>query len=116
MAGGKDLIDGIKDEMGAYDDYRLNVFQTERAGHAGAYFYAVLELVSEDNVASVAELHKLADKLKRRFRDRHSIRVRQFLIRKPENDRRVGAKTFKQKKRTAERRSRHKKVLIHTVG
>lgn len=78
--------------------------------------FAVLELVSEDNEASLAELHKLADTLKRRFRDRHGIRVRQFLIRKPENDRRVGAKAFKQKNRTAERRSRHEKVLIHSVG
>jgi UDP-GlcNAc:undecaprenyl-phosphate GlcNAc-1-phosphate transferase len=116
LAGRQDLIDGINDEMGDRDDYQLNAFQTERAGHPGAYLYAVLELVSEDNVASLAELHKLADTLKRRFRNRHGIRVRQFLIRKPENDRRVGDKAFKQKKRTTERRSRHEKVLIHSVG
>jgi len=115
VAGTQDLIEGINDELGGRSDYRLNVFQAEREDHPGAYVYAVLELLSEDNPASLAELRRLAEKLKRRFKGRHGIGVRQFLIRKSVNDRRVGMKPVAQTRRSADRRSRHKLRLILSV-
>lgn len=115
LNGALDLIAGIASEMKSRDDYQLHVYQAEREGRQDRYVYAVLEVLNEDTEASVGEIKGLVEKLKRRFKGKAGIRVRQFLIRNSANDRRVGSKHITQDFRSIDRRSKHHKKLIHSA-
>lgn len=110
------LIAEVKTEMNTRDDYRLCVYQAQRAGREGPYVYAVLEMLTEESDAATEELRRLVAALKRRLKGRKmGVRVRQFLIRNPLNDRRVGRKRTDREFRSEERRQRHLKKLIHST-
>ncbi len=109
------LIDGLAEEMKSRDDYRLHVYQAEREGRQDRYVYAVLEILNEDTESSVEEIKGLVAKLKKSFKGKAGIRVRQFLIRNGANDRRVGSKHITQNLRNTDRRSKHHKKLIHSA-
>ena len=115
LEGARLLIDGLAEEMKSRDDYQLHVYQAEREGRQDRYVYAVLEVLNEDTETSVEEIKGLVEKLKRRFKGKAGIRVRQFLIRNSANDRRVGAKHTTQNFRSIDRRSKHHKKLIHNT-
>ncbi len=109
------LIAEVKTEMDSRDDYRLCVYQTQRAGRGSPYIYAVLEMLTEESDAEAEELKRLVTALKRRFKGKMGVRVRQFLIRNPVNDRRVGRKSTDREFRSEERRQQHQKRLIHST-
>lgn len=110
----QDLIAGIACEMMSRDDYRLRVYQTEHEGRQTPYVYAVLEVLAEDNDAAVEEVSALVQVLKRRFKGKSGIRVRHLIVRNADNDRRVGKQRIAAKGPDVERRSRHRKILLHT--
>jgi undecaprenyl-phosphate alpha-N-acetylglucosaminyl 1-phosphatetransferase len=115
LAGAQALIAGVKSEMGSRDDYRLCVYQTQRIGREETYVYAVLEMLTEETDAAAEELKRQVAALKRRFKGQMGVRVRQFLIRNPSNDRRVGRKRTDKEFRSEDRRQQHRKSLIHST-
>lgn len=115
LSGTSDLIAGIASVMKSRDDYRLCVFQTAREGRHEPYAYAILEVLVEENDATADEIKGLVGDLKRRFKGKTGIRVRQFLIRNAANDRRVGEKLRAENLRSTDRRSMHSKQLIHST-
>lgn len=115
LSGAQSLIAEVKSAMGSRDDYRLCVYQTQRAGRELPYVYAVLEMLTEESDAAAEELRRLVVTLKRRLKGKMGVRVRQFLIRNPTNDRRVGLKHTAREFRSEDRRMQHKKRLIHST-
>lgn len=110
------LLRALAEEMSGRDDYRLAVYQTERVGRAGQYVYAVLEIMGEDNAAAADEVRRLVETLKRRLKGRMGMRVRQFLVRNPANERRLALWPTNADLRQRDRRSMHGKTLIHSCG
>lgn len=115
LSGAQAMIAGVQTEMASRDDYRLCVYQTERVGRDDPYVYAVLEVLAEESDATASELKRLVEALKRRFKGKTGIRVRQFRIRNADNDRRVGESRMDLNLRNADRRQTHRKLLIHST-
>ncbi len=109
------LIRTIAEVLSSRDDCRLTVYQTERINRPGQYVYAVVEILGEDNAAAADEVRRLAEILKRRLTGRMGMRVRQFLVRDPANERRVAHWPTIADLRTRDRRSMHRKTLIHSA-
>jgi undecaprenyl-phosphate alpha-N-acetylglucosaminyl 1-phosphatetransferase len=115
LNGARGMIADIKAAMDARDDYQLVVYETRREGRPDPYAFAILELLAEDNEATVEEIKRLVETLKRRLKGKREIRVRQYLIRNANNDPRVGNNNTARDLRNADRRSRHNKRLIHAT-
>lgn len=95
-----------------YADFRFSVYRRDAA--PGECF-GVIELLCDDQDLSHSQITRILAALRREIRGHRSVKVRQFVDRKPIHDRRIAGKHKPVERRLAERRSVRRGTLIYRM-
>ena len=95
-----------------YADFRFSVYRRDAA--PGECF-GVIELLCDDQDLSQTQVARIIASLRREIRGRRSVRIRQFVDRKPVHDRRQAAHQKPVERRQGERRSARRGTLVYRV-
>lgn len=96
-----------------YADFRFSVYRPDAA--APGECYGVIELLCDDQDLSQTQVARIIASLRREIRGRRSVRIRQFVDRKPVHDRRQAAHQKPVERRQGERRSARRGTLVYRV-
>ncbi|MDD3326643.1 MAG: undecaprenyl/decaprenyl-phosphate alpha-N-acetylglucosaminyl 1-phosphate transferase [Zoogloea sp.] len=96
-----------------YSDFRFSVYRRDAA--APGECFGVIELLCDDQDLSHSQITRILAALRREIRGHRSVKVRQFVDRKPIHDRRLAGKHKPVERRLAERRSARRGTLIYRM-
>jgi len=96
-----------------YADFRFSVYRRDAA--APGECFGVIELLCDDQDLSHSQITRILAALRREIRGHRSVKVRQFVDRKPIHDRRLAGKHKPVERRLAERRSVRRGTLIYRM-
>ena len=96
-----------------YSDFRFSVYRRDAAVPGEGF--GVIELLCDDQDLSHSQITRILASLRREIRGHRSVKVRQFVDRKPIHDRRLAGKQKPVERRLAERRSTRRGTLIYRM-
>ena len=100
-------------ELHSNYDYDVRIYE-DHANTNEPLAYAVIELFLErDDMSSASQIRPLITSLKKQLQDYTGIRIRQFIKRDDQHDRRIGHKPVSADFRNTDRRSKSKSALIY---
>ena len=96
-----------------YADFRFSVYRPDSV--ASVQCYGVIELLCDDQDLSQSQVSRILVSLRREIRGRRSVRIRQFVDRKPAHDRRHANHNRPVERRQGDRRSTRRGTLLYRV-
>ena len=96
-----------------YSDFRFSVYRRDAA--VPGECFGVIELLCDDQDLSHSQITRILASLRREIRGHRSVKVRQFVDRKPIHDRRLAGKHKPVERRLGERRSARRGTLIYRM-
>ncbi|MDZ7621332.1 MAG: hypothetical protein U5O69_02475 [Candidatus Competibacteraceae bacterium] len=107
------FIQALLRELQSHYDFDLYVYETERENHNERFLYANIQLFLEEDDVSTREIEQLIRRLKVQFTRHAMVRIRQYIKRDNQHDRRVGNKSIAKDFRKNDRRSKYGNLLIY---
>ena len=99
--------------IGPHADFRFRVFRSESEGRP--FCYGIIQLVGDDQELTQALISRIIATLRREVRSEASVKIRQFVERNANHDRRLARKDRRGDRRMADRRSTGKPTQIYRL-
>lgn len=90
-AAAREILAILRNELGCLHDYRISLHRNNHKALANNNIYGMVEILSNDNEASIGEIRKLMARIKSRLDGRTGVQVRLLMQRSKEHDRRETA-------------------------
>ncbi|SBT08621.1 Glycosyl transferase family 4 [Candidatus Accumulibacter aalborgensis] len=122
-AASREILAILRNELGCLHDYRISLHRNNHKALAASNTYGMVEIVGNENEASLGEIRRLMARIKLRLDGRPGVQVRLLMQRTKEHDRRdTGAVTDERaeqvvRNREGERRKpQYNTEIYSTVG